>query len=157
MATAPGGTASSDTNASVRDIVRHALVNPILVDVTADDTVAPLRSALAAGLDVVLANKRPLGGPLSDARGLLDLAATQGRRLLHETTVGAGLPIIDTFHKLVESGDRILSIEGCTSGTLGYLLDQVSRGERFSVALQRAMQRGFTEPDPRDDLSGMDV
>ncbi|MFN8583634.1 MAG: hypothetical protein U0163_21980, partial [Gemmatimonadaceae bacterium] len=157
MASVAGGVTSGDTSASVREIVRHALVNPILVDVTADDTTAALRIALASGLDIVLANKRPLGGPLADARGLLDLAATQGRRLLHETTVGAGLPIIDTYHKLAESGDRILSIEGCTSGTLGFLLDQVSRGERFSVALQRAMQRGFTEPDPRDDLSGMDV
>jgi aspartokinase/homoserine dehydrogenase 1 len=77
--------------------------------------------------------------------------------MLHETTVGAGLPIIDTFHKLVESGDRILRIEGCTSGTLGFLLDEVSKGKKFSDALKRAMHLGFTEPDPRDDLSGMDV
>ena len=104
-----------------------------------------------------MANKRPLGGPLADAKSLLDLAATQGRRMLHETTVGAGLPIIDTFHKLVESGDRVLKIEGCTSGTLGFLLDEVSKGKKFSEALKRAMQLGFTEPDARDDLSGMDV
>ncbi|MEO7962780.1 MAG: hypothetical protein ABIT38_02600, partial [Gemmatimonadaceae bacterium] len=68
-----------------------------------------------------------------------------------------GLPIIDTFHKLVESGDRVLRIEGCTSGTLGFLLDHVSQGRPFSEALRKAMAHGYTEPDPRDDLSGMDV
>ena len=152
---APSGGAAAI--AAVGEIARHALSHPILVDVTADDTVAVLEFALAAGMDVVMANKRPLGGPLTDARRLLDLAATQGRRLLHETTVGAGLPIIDTFHKLLESGDRIHRIEGCTSGTLGFLLGELERGTRFSVALRQAMARGYTEPDPRDDLSGMDV
>jgi bifunctional aspartokinase / homoserine dehydrogenase 1 len=150
---ATGGTASE----SLREIARHALQNPILVDVTADDTTPALRLALTSGMDLVLANKRPLGGRLADARGLLDLAASNGRRLLHETTVGAGLPIIDTFHKLAESGDRVLRIDGCTSGTLGYLLSEIERGSKFSAALRRAMELGYTEPDPRDDLSGMDV
>jgi len=156
LAGAAGGVTASASEA-VREIARHALAHPILVDVTADDTLPALKLALSSGMDLVLANKRPLGGPLTDARSLLDLAATQGRRLLHETTVGAGLPIIDTFHKLVESGDRILTIEGCTSGTLGFLLDEVSKGRRFSDALRRAVQLGYTEPDPREDLSGMDV
>ncbi|MBK6455433.1 MAG: bifunctional aspartate kinase/homoserine dehydrogenase I [Gemmatimonadetes bacterium] len=156
LATADGARSSSASEA-VREIARHALSHPILVDVTADDTLPALKLALSSGMDLVMANKRPLGGPLADAKSLLDLAATQGRRMLHETTVGAGLPIIDTFHKLVESGDRVLKIEGCTSGTLGFLLDEVSKGKKFSEALKRAMQLGFTEPDARDDLSGMDV
>src|SRR5919202_5177466 len=71
--------------------------------------------------------------------------------------VGAGLPIIDTFHKLVESGDRVLRIEGCPSGTMGYLFGELARGRPFSEALRSAMGLGYTEPDPRDDLSGMDV
>ena len=156
LAATEGGMVGA-TSEAVREIARHALAHPILVDVTADDTLPSLRLALTSGMDLVLANKRPLGGPLSDARGLLDLAAAQGRRILHETTVGAGLPIIDTFHKLVESGDRVRKIEGCTSGTLGFLLDEVSQGKKFSDAVRRAMQLGYTEPDPRDDLSGMDV
>ncbi len=151
------GARSATASEAVREIARHAMAHPILVDVTADDTVTALTLALSSGMDLVMANKRPLGGPLVDARNLLSLAATQGRRMLHETTVGAGLPIIDTFHKLVESGDRIISIEGCTSGTLGFLLDEVSKGKKFSDAVARAMQLGYTEPDPRDDLSGMDV
>jgi homoserine dehydrogenase len=75
----------------------------------------------------------------------------------HEATVGAGLPIIDTYHKLTESGDRVERIEGLLSGTLGFVLTEVSAGVPFSAAVRDARKRGYTEPDPRDDLSGMDV
>src|SRR5581483_6733325 len=75
----------------------------------------------------------------------------------HEATVGAGLPILDTFAKLVEAGDTVQMIEGCPSGTMGYLFGEMGRGTKFSVALRGAMQLGYTEPDPRDDLSGADV
>jgi homoserine dehydrogenase len=77
--------------------------------------------------------------------------------MMYEATVGAGLPIFDTYRKLAESGDRVLKIEGCLSGTLGFLLTEVARGRRFSEALGKAMELGYTEPDPRDDLSGADV
>jgi homoserine dehydrogenase len=77
--------------------------------------------------------------------------------VLHEATVGAGLPIIDTYHKLTESGDRVERIEGLLSGTLGFVLSEVTGGSAFSDAVRRAMSRGYTEPDPREDLSGMDV
>jgi bifunctional aspartokinase / homoserine dehydrogenase 1 len=77
--------------------------------------------------------------------------------LLFEATVGAGLPVLDTFRKLVESGDKVLKIEGCVSGTLGYLFTELGRGRKFSEAVRGAMEKGFTEPDPRDDLSGADV
>src|SRR3989449_836580 len=99
--------------------------------------------------------------PLAAHRKLYDelraLAEERGRRLLHETTVGAGLPIIDTYYKLVESGDRVQKIEGCPSGTLGYLFGELGRGRRFSEALRGAIAKGYPEPDPREDLSGMDV
>src|SRR5256886_17026523 len=71
----------------------------------------------------------------------------------HEATVGAGLPIIDTFFKLVESGDRVHTIEGCPSGTLGYLFGELGRGTPFSEALRGAIAQGYPEPDPREDLS----
>lgn len=138
-------------------ITAHALSRPILVDVTAGDTGPVLEQALARGMDIVLANKRPLAGPEKDARALEHAAAADGRRVLHEATVGAGLPVIDTIQKLTESGDHILRIEACPSGTLGYLLGEMGRGTAFSTALREAMRRGYTEPDPRDDLSGMDV
>ena len=71
--------------------------------------------------------------------------------------MGAGLPIIDTYHKLTESGDRVERIEGLLSGTLGYVLTEVGEGAPFSRAVRGAMRLGYTEPDPREDLSGMDV
>jgi aspartokinase/homoserine dehydrogenase 1 len=142
---------------AIAAISAHALSRPILVDVTAADTVPVLEDALARGMDLVLANKRPLAGPEKDAQALSRAAAAQGRRVLHEATVGAGLPIIDTIQKLTESGDHVLRIEGCPSGTLGFLFAEMGRGTTFSAALQSAMKHGYTEPDPRDDLSGTDV
>jgi aspartokinase/homoserine dehydrogenase 1 len=148
---------AAHSQAAVEDIARYALTRPVLVDLTADDTAAVLEQALIGGMDLVLANKRPL----ADRRNVSDLlwqtARARGRRILHEATVGAGLPIIDTYHKLVESGDQVERIEGLLSGTLGSVLEDVSSGVPFSRAVKRAMDRGYTEPDPRDDLSGMDV
>jgi bifunctional aspartokinase / homoserine dehydrogenase 1 len=127
------------------------------VDVTADETTPLIRQALDVGMDVVLANKRPLSGPRQESEALTALATRAGRRMLTEATVGAGLPIFDTYRKLAESGDRVIKIEGCLSGTLGFVLTEVEHGRPFSEALQRAMDLGYTEPDPRDDLSGADV
>jgi len=142
---------------ALKRALRHALSHPVLVDVTADETVEVIRAALTHGMDVVLANKRPLAGPAAEAEALLALAAQHGRRLRHEATVGAGLPVMDTFAKLTETGDEVLSIEGCLSGTLGFLLSQLEAGRTFSQALTAAIDAGYTEPDPRDDLSGADV
>ena len=99
----------------------------------------------------------PIGIERAQAGVLHELARAYGRRIRHETTVGAGLPVIDTYYKLIESGDRVEKIEGLLSGTLGFLLDELSSGRSFSAALRDAMARGYTEPDPRDDLSGTDV
>jgi aspartokinase/homoserine dehydrogenase 1 len=156
LAAAPGGRAAAPLDA-VREIGRRALARPILVDLTADDTSAELLAGLEAGMDLVLANKRPLAGPRAEAERLHAAVARFGRRLRHETTVGAGLPVIDTWYKLVDSGDTVLRIEGCLSGTLGYLLAEMGRGRRFSEAVRAAMAAGYTEPDPRDDLAGLDV
>src|SRR5919197_898911 len=156
LAAAAGGRAATAADA-VGFVARHALSNPILVDVTADDTTETLKTTLAAGMHVVLANKRPVTADRQNFHELSAAARAHGRRLLHEATVGAGLPIIDTFSKLVESGDRVYRIEGCPSGTLGYLFGELGRGRRFSAALRGAIAKGYPEPDPRDDLSGMDV
>ncbi|MGH7628350.1 MAG: aspartate kinase, partial [Gemmatimonadales bacterium] len=156
LARLPGGHAAAPPDA-IAFISRHALRRPILVDLTADQTAPLLAQALGSGMDLVLSNKRPLAGPRADSQRLHELARAYGRRMRHETTVGAGLPVIDTYYKLIESGDRVEKIEGCLSGTLGFLLDEVSGGRPFSAALRDAMARGYTEPDPRDDLSGIDV
>jgi homoserine dehydrogenase len=85
------------------------------------------------------------------------VAREHGRQILHEATVGAGLPVIDTVRKLLQTGDRITRIEGCPSGTLGFLFGELGRGRSFSSALRDAIAAGYTEPDPRIDLSGIDV
>jgi aspartokinase/homoserine dehydrogenase 1 len=156
LASVPRGVRASAEEA-VAEVRRHALSRPILVDVTAGDTSAVLEAAMGGGMDLVLANKRPLAVPHGATGGLARSAASRGRRMLHEATVGAGLPIIDTINKLVESGDEVLRIEGCPSGTLGYLFGEMGRGKLFSEALRAAKTLGYTEPDPREDLSGMDV
>jgi bifunctional aspartokinase / homoserine dehydrogenase 1 len=135
----------------------HAVSRPVVVDVTSDETGDLLRAALGLGFDVVLANKKPLAGSWQSYAALLGAATATGRRLRYEATVGAGLPILDTFGKLVETGDRVLRIEGCVSGTLMYVVSAVSAGTPFSVAVREAVERGYAEPDPRDDLSGRDA
>ena len=130
----------------------------ILVDATAAEGMAALyREALGEGFHVVACNKKPFAGRLADYRAAKDAGRAAGRFLLHEVTVGAGLPVISTLRDLVDSGDRIRSIEGCFSGTLNFLCAGLDRGGRFSEVLARARSLGFTEPDPREDLSGRDV
>jgi aspartokinase/homoserine dehydrogenase 1 len=148
---------TATTEEAISHIGSYALTRPVLVDLTADDTAAALEQALIHGMDLVLANKRPLADRRAVSDALWQTAKARGRRILHEATVGAGLPIIDTYHKLVESGDRVDRIEGLLSGTLGYVLSELSADVPFSRAVRSAMAKGYTEPDPRDDLSGMDV
>jgi homoserine dehydrogenase len=129
----------------------------IVVDATADETGPVLGQALVAGLDVVLANKKPIAGSGQDFRALQRRAREAGSRLCFEATVGAGLPVIDTFRRLVESGDRVRRVEGSLSGTIGFVLDEVRGGRAFSAAVREAKARGYTEPDPREDLCGRDA
>jgi bifunctional aspartokinase / homoserine dehydrogenase 1 len=156
LADLPAGQSGSAEEA-VAHIASYALTRPVLVDLTADDTASTLQQALLHGMDLVLANKRPLAEKRAVSDALWQTARARGRRILHEATVGAGLPIIDTYHKLVESSDTVTRIEGLLSGTLGYVLSEVSAGVPFSRAVRSAMAKGYTEPDPRDDLSGLDV
>jgi homoserine dehydrogenase len=144
-------TSASESLAGLR--ARMNLRGAIGVDATASDATAPaLLDALEAGAGVVLSNKRPLTGPLAQFQAL-----TRTRRLRHEATVGAGLPVISTLNGLLDSGDRITAIQGCFSGTLGYVCAALNRGESYSAAVLRAMEAGYAEPDPRDDLCGLDV
>ncbi len=106
----------------------HAVSRPVVVDVTSDDTGALLHTAVGQGFDVVMANKKPLSGSWDSYARLLESSITTGRRIRYEATVGAGLPIIDTYRKLAETGDRVLRIDGCVSGTLMYVLSEVSAG-----------------------------
>jgi cystathionine gamma-synthase len=152
-----GGGHRAQPAESVGQLTRLGLTRPILVDATPAETSDLLELSLARGFDLVLANKVPLSGEQKRVDRLNEVARSGGRSILHEATVGAGLPVLDTLRKLIEAGDQVLSIEGCPSGTLGYLFGELGRGERFSDALLRAVRLGYTEPDPRIDLSGLDV
>jgi homoserine dehydrogenase len=88
---------------------------------------------------------------------LMQTAKERGLALRYEATAGAGLPVLDTLAKLQEAGDRIEEIQGAFSGTLGYIMTALEKGARFSDAVREAWKLGYTEPDPRDDLSGTDV
>ena len=126
----------------------------VVVDCTAsDDTVDALLLALERGCQVVLANKKPL-------TVVQDVYDGISRTLSHarwETTVGAGLPVIATLNRLVSSGDDVERIAGSFSGTLGYLMTGLEEGRSFSETVAEAYRLGYTEPDPRDDLGGVDV
>ncbi len=153
---APGGRAAPARDA-VDFMASHALSRPVLVDVASGDTALALLAGITHGMDLVMANKVPLASRLSVARAILDGAKANGRRVLHEATVGAGLPVIDTLQQLHASGDRVDSVDSSPSGTMGFLFSEMGRGRAFSDAVKAAMARGYTEPDPRDDLCGLDV
>jgi aspartokinase/homoserine dehydrogenase 1 len=130
---------------------------PILVDVTADETSGLLLEAMQHGFNIVLANKKPLAGSQAQFDELIAAAKERGLSFRYEATAGAGLPVLDTIAKLQQAGDRIETIAGCFSGTLGYILSELEKGVAFSAAVRKASELGYTEPDPRDDLSGLDV
>ena len=130
---------------------------PILVDLTSDDTAPLLQEALERGFHIVLANKKPLAVSQIEFDRLLATAKERGLALRYEATAGAGLPVLDTLAKLHDSGDRVESIEGAFSGTLGFIMTALEDGKKFSDAVREAWKLGYTEPDPRDDLSGKDV
>jgi len=130
---------------------------PILVDLTSEETAPLLQEALERGFHIVLANKKPLAVPQIEYERLFQTATERGLSIRYEATAGAGLPVLDTLAKLQEAGDRVEKIVGCFSGTLGFLMTSLEDGRKFSEAVHEAWKRGYTEPDPRDDLSGTDV
>ncbi len=151
-----GGTRANAATA-LHLMASHAVSRPVVVDVTSEETSDLLLTAVRSGFHLVLANKKPLATSWEAYSRLFESARGSGRHVRFEATVGAGLPIIDTFNKLDETGDRVRRIEGCVSGTLMFVLSEVSAGRPFSTAVREAVARGYAEPDPRDDLSGMDV
>ena len=150
------------TSADLMKFVEHVhvdyLPHTLIIDCTADGDVAGrYRDWLASGIHVVTPNKKANSAPLAYFRSLQQARREGGTHYLYEATVGAGLPIIQTLRDLRQTGDDITSIEGIFSGTLAYLFNVYDGSVSFSDIVRDAKQRGYTEPDPRDDLSGMDV
>jgi bifunctional aspartokinase / homoserine dehydrogenase 1 len=134
------------------------LPHTVIIDCTADEVVAKhYQEWLAQGIHIVTPNKKANSAPMEYYDSLRTARRLSGAHYLYEGTVGAGLPVIQTLRDLRETGDEIDSIEGIFSGTLAYLFNVYDGTVPFSAIVKEAKQRGYTEPDPRDDLSGTDV
>ena len=134
------------------------LLSPTIVDCTTDEQLAgQYVNLLNSGFNIVAANKKANTAGYGYYREMREAAARNFRKFLYETNVAAGLPFIDTLQGLIRSGDELNTFEGILSGSLSMIFGLLEDGEPLSQAVARAMELGYTEPDPRDDLSGMDV
>lgn len=140
------------------NIIGMNIFNSVFVDCTSSPEIASLYSdMLANNVSVVTASKIAASGPYAHYSQLKHTARKKGVRYLYETNVGAGLPILGTISNLINSGDKILKIEAIVSGTLNYIFSQMDGGTPFSEAVRQAREAGYSEPDPRVDISGTDV
>ncbi|WP_276894511.1 bifunctional aspartate kinase/homoserine dehydrogenase I [Hallella bergensis] len=139
-------------------ILKMNIFNSVFVDCTASREIAALyQSFLSHNISVVTANKIAASSAYENYEKLKSTALKRGVKFLYETNVGAGLPIIGTINDLRNSGDRILKIEAVLSGTLNFIFNEISTQVPFSETVKRAKEQGYSEPDPRIDLSGVDV
>jgi aspartokinase/homoserine dehydrogenase 1 len=151
-----GGASSSQI---IRDeVVGMNIFNSVFVDCTANASVAELyKDFLTNNISVVAANKIAASSSYANYSELKQIARKRGVKFLFETNVGAGLPIIKTMNDLINSGDKILKIEAVLSGTLNFIFNKISGEIPFSQTIRMAKEEGYSEPDPRIDLSGKDV
>lgn len=147
------------TTELIRDeILKMNIFNSVFVDCTASSNVAELyESMLRHNISVATANKVAASSNYQNYQNLKTLARSRGVKFLFETNVGAGLPIINTINSLINSGDRISKMQAVLSGTLNFIFNTVSEETPISKAILMAKEAGFSEPDPRIDLSGKDV
>ncbi len=140
------------------EIVKMNIFNSVFVDCTASEKIAALYNTLLDhNVNVVAANKIAASSSYDNYSLLKRTARKRDVKFLFETNVGAGLPIIGTINNLINSGDKILKIEAVLSGTLNFIFNVVSRSIPISRAIEMAREEGYSEPDPRIDLSGKDV
>ena len=154
--------AAGSEEANLDTIADHVqadhLPHSVIIDCSASEQVAERYADwLGRGIHVITPNKRAHSGPIEYYRRLQSTARAANTHFLYEATVGAGLPVIQTLQDLVETGDTIRNISGIFSGTLAYLFNVYDGSKPFSDIVREAKSLGYTEPDPRDDLSGMDV
>ncbi len=141
-----------------QQVIATNLPNSIFIDCTASEAVADIYPLLLnASVSIVTPNKKANSATFEKYRTLKSIARQRGVQFLYETNVGAGLPVINTLNDLLVSGDRILRIEAVLSGTLNFIFSAFAEGRSFSEVVKEAKEKGYTETDPRDDLSGLDV
>ena len=150
--------ASVDLNSFIDNMIAQNLPNSVFIDCTSSDEIIDYyKKIFDASISIVTANKKANSGSFDLYSKLKKAASRSGSRFLYETNVGAGLPIISTLNDLRGSGDKILKIEAILSGTLSYIFNSFGKEKSFSEVVYMAMKTGYTEPDPRDDLNGLDV
>lgn len=146
-----------DLDAFARHVRAEHLPHAVIIDCTASDAVADRYADwLRQGIHVVTPNKRAASGPLARWDAIREACKVKGARYLGEATVGAGLPVIATLKDLLHTGDRVRAVEGVLSGTLSWMFNTLTPDTPFSTLLREARRLGYTEPDPREDLSGLD-
>lgn len=152
------GADKADIKSFVKKMIELNLPNTIFVDNTSHkEVVEHYHSILDASISVVTPNKLANSGLFKDYKKLQETAFRRRVKFLYETNVGAGLPVISTLSDLKDSGDKIIRIEGVLSGTLSYIFNTFKGDKKFSDVVKEAKEKGYTEPDPRDDLNGKDV
>ena len=150
--------AAIDLHGFAEHVHADHLPHAVIIDCSASDAVADhYADWLADGIHVITPNKQAGSGSLARYRNLRSFALQGRAHWRYEATVGAGLPVIQTLRDLIDTGDRVHSIEGILSGTLAWLFNRYQPGMSFAALVREARAAGYTEPDPRDDLSGMDV
>lgn len=146
------------SQAFLQKMLSMNLPSSIFVDCTSSEDIASLyEEILEANISIVTPNKKANSGSLETYKQLKKTSRQRGVRFLYETNVGAGLPVINTLNDLLLSGDKVIRIEAVLSGTLNFIFSSFTGGKDFSQIVSEAKEKGFTEPDPRDDLSGTDV
>lgn len=149
---------SMSMNTFFGNMIAVNLSNSIFVDCTSSEEVAEYyTSILSSNISIVTPNKKANSGPLTRYQDLKSVSIKRGVKFLYETNVGAGLPVINTMNDLLLSGDKVIRIEAVLSGTLNFIFSSFTEGVKFSEIVKEAKEKGYTEPDPRDDLNGMDV
>lgn len=156
--TLDASTRAADLERFVDHVHASHLPHSVIIDATASDFLPQQYEGwLARGINIITPNKKGNAGPLASYRSLRATARRHQRYFLYETNVGAGLPVIHTLRDLLETGDEIIKIEGVLSGTLSYIFNSFDGTKAFSEIVREAHRQGFTEPDPREDLTGVDV
>nr|MBP6695637.1 ACT domain-containing protein [Saprospiraceae bacterium] len=148
----------NDIPGFIEKMVSFNLPNSIFIDNTASDYIPGFyHRILSSSISISTPNKIAASSPLQNYLSLKQIAKVKNVNLMFETNVGAGLPVLSTLRNLVNSGDKLIKIEAVLSGSLSYIFNAFVPGIKFSELVKMAKNLGYTEPDPRDDLSGMDV
>ncbi len=150
--------AAANLDYFIKSMIKLNLPGSIFIDCTASEEVSrKYIEILEANISIVTANKKANSGGYPIYREIKKTAQSHNVKYFYETNVGAGLPVMGTIRDLISGGDKIIRVEAVLSGTISYILNSLGDGKNFSESVREAVKKGYTEPDPRDDLDGRDV